>query len=123
MRFLGGHMCVSNSIFHLCRLLRGVGFAVASVLLSVFGAGSVSYAASPSHGAEIFQRHCVSCHGESGEGVMPGVPNFKRGEGLMQPDRVLAEHIRMGKMVMPAFQGLLREEEIYDVIAYLRTLQ
>ena len=112
-----------NPVFHVCRSLRGVGFAFAGMLLSAFGVVSVSSAASPSHGAEIFQRHCVSCHGESGEGVMPGVPNFKRGEGLMQPDRVLAEHVRMGKMVMPAFQGLLREEEIYDVIAYLRTLQ
>ena len=112
-----------NPGFHSCRWLRSMGFVMAGMILSPLVPVSMSYAASPSHGAEIFQRHCVSCHGESGEGVMPGMPNFKRGEGLMQPDSVLAEHIRMGKMAMPAFQGLLRDEEIYDVIAYLRTLQ
>lgn len=104
------------------RVRRHLKSGVAS-MFGLFVAMSSAYAASPSHGAEVFTRFCSGCHGEGGEGAMPGMPNFTRGEGMMQPDRVLADSIRFGKTVMPAFQGLLRDEEIYDVIAYLRTLQ
>lgn len=107
------------------RSKRMFGFYIAGIcaLSGVVGLTRPAFAASPSHGAEVFQRFCAGCHGEGGEGAMPGMPNFTRGEGMMQPDRVLADSIRFGKTVMPAFQGLLRDEEIYDVIAYLRTLQ
>jgi cytochrome c6 len=82
-----------------------------------------AWAADPGKGSAIYSQHCVVCHGDRGEGVMPGAPDFSRGDGLMQPDRVLADSITNGKLVMPAFQGLLRDDEILDVIAYIRTMR
>ncbi|HEX4858270.1 MAG TPA: cytochrome c [Usitatibacteraceae bacterium] len=80
-------------------------------------------AADLSNGARLYEVHCAQCHGKSGEGVMPGAPKFNRGERLLQPDPVLMATILRGKNAMPPFLGVLREREILDVIAHLRTLQ
>lgn len=87
------------------------------------GSAATSYAANPTEGAKLYNRYCVNCHGVSGSGDMPGTPNFSRGEGLFQADSALAGTIRLGKNVMPGFQGILTRQEIFDVISYLRTLQ
>lgn len=81
-----------------------------------------SYAADINKGRQLFGANCAICHGQSGRSVMPGAPNFDRGEGLMRPDFTLLATIRNGKNAMPAYQGLLADRDILDVIAFLRTL-
>lgn len=54
---------------------------------------------------------------------MPGASDFTRPETLMKPDNMLANIIRGGRNAMPAYQGLLKDRDILDVIAYLRTLR
>jgi len=73
-------------------------------------------------GRKIYQQHCVICHGDDGGGSMAGAPDFKRGQGLMQSDQALLTRIRSGKNACPAFRGILDEQEVLDVIAYIRTL-
>ncbi|HKI82426.1 MAG TPA: c-type cytochrome, partial [Pseudodesulfovibrio sp.] len=63
-----------------------------------------------------------NCHGADGRGAMPGVPNFTIGMTLMQSDATLYNTISVGKSVMPGFEGILSDQDIYDVIAYIRTL-
>lgn len=82
----------------------------------------LSYAADPNKGAEVYTMHCVSCHGVSGVGVIPGAPNFAQDEGLMSPDGTLFISIQSGKAAMPAYRGVLSDQDILNVIAYLRTL-
>lgn len=82
----------------------------------------LSQAADTNKGAEIYSKHCASCHGVSGVSVMIGAPNFSQSEGLMNPDSVLFISIQSGKTAMPAYRGVLSDQEILDVIAYLRTL-
>ena len=41
---------------------------------------------------------------------------------LFQMDQDLLRSIREGRELMPAFRGMLSDEEIRDVIAFLRTL-
>lgn len=84
---------------------------------------SGAQAADPKHGREIYNKQCVNCHGENGRPNMPGVPDFSRGERLMQSDIDLIKTLNRGKGMMPAFQGILTEKDILDVIAYLRTLR
>jgi len=72
-------------------------------------------------GREIYLRDCTACHGESGEGKMPGLPNFKEGQTLFKTDAMLMDIIRDGKGIMPSFGGLLTDEDIRNVAAYLRT--
>jgi len=73
------------------------------------------------NGKEVFTRECVSCHGATGEGSMPGLPNFKEGQTLFKNDNELMGIIRDGRGIMPSFYGLLTEKDIRDVTAYLRT--
>lgn len=101
------------------RRLPGV-LAVAAVLAA--GAGPVG-AADVANGSRIYNTHCLGCHGIHGRAVMPGVPMFASGERLLQPDFVLMQTIKTGKNIMPPFLGILRDAEILDVIAYLRTLR
>lgn len=73
-------------------------------------------------GGTLYGIHCAVCHGANGAGVLPGTPNFRRIESLMRPDMQLLLAIRQGKGAMPGYFGILRDSEILDVIAYLRTL-
>ena len=109
-------------ISNLASMLRAFprsGIVVGAVLaLSAAGA----CAADIQRGGTLYSLHCAVCHGNNGTPVMPGTPNFRRMEGLMRPDMQLMISIRSGKGAMPGFFGVLREREILDVIAYLRTL-
>jgi cytochrome c6 len=72
-------------------------------------------------GREIYQRHCVSCHGVNGNPGMAAAPDFKRGQGLLQSDQALLMRIQIGKNACPAYRGILDDQQILDVIAYIRT--
>lgn len=80
-------------------------------------------AADVENGRQVYARHCAECHGVRGNPTMPGAPNFSRLERLMQPDPVLVGKIKAGKNAMPSFFGLLRDRELFDVVAYIRTLR
>lgn len=79
-------------------------------------------AGDPFKGREIYQQHCVSCHGADGRGTQPGVPDFTRGQGLMVSDLQLIATLQRGKSLMPAYQGMLSEYQLADAITYIRTL-
>lgn len=74
-------------------------------------------------GKQVYSRHCVGCHGVDGAGQAAGAPDFRYGTRLLQPDGALFQTIAQGRGGMPAFRGVLSEEEILDVIAYMRTLR
>lgn len=92
--------------------------AVAALALLTAPAGAASIA----KGQALYATHCAMCHGANGNPVMPGAPNFRRLESLMRPDMQILPAIRNGKGSMPGFFGILRDQEVLDVIAYLRTL-
>jgi cytochrome c2 len=78
-------------------------------------------------GAEMFSNTCVVCHGPAGNGA-PGVaPDLgERSHAWHHPDRENRGWIANGKFGlrnnMPAYGGALDEQDISDVIAYVRTL-
>ncbi len=74
------------------------------------------------NGGQIYRQHCAMCHGNKGNSVMVGAANFNRGEGLFQSDYSLLARIKSGKNACPAYRGILSEQKIFDVIAYIRTL-
>lgn len=92
------------------------------VLLLAFGAVN-SYAADIVRGGKLYAKHCATCHGVNGVNVMPDAPNFSRSESLLRPDVFILAAIKEGKNAMPAYQGMLKDTDILDVIAYLRTLE
>jgi cytochrome c6 len=96
-------------------------FWLFALFMLAIGSGT-SWAADTFKGGELYAVHCASCHGSSGISVMPSAPNFARGENMLQPDPTLLTSIKFGKNAMPAYQGILKDSEIMDVIVYLRTL-
>ncbi len=81
----------------------------------------VSTASDVFKGREVYMRECVACHGAAGEGAMPGLPNFAESQTLFKTDDALMGIIRDGRGIMPGFGGLVTDEEIRDVTAYLRS--
>jgi len=82
----------------------------------------VAFASDANKGAELYNLHCASCHGAAGSSFMPAAPNFSFSDSLMQPDGTLLISIQDGKAGMPAYRGVLSNQDTLDTIAYLRTL-
>ena len=80
-------------------------------------------AADTVRGGQLYAMHCANCHGPAGQGIFPGTPKMNRGERMMQSDLALLDTLRRGKNAMPGYRGVMRDRDMLDVIAYLRTLQ
>ncbi|MDH5379178.1 MAG: cytochrome c, partial [Gammaproteobacteria bacterium] len=72
-------------------------------------------------GKEVYKQHCQDCHGATGRGELAMMPNFSRGEGIMKTDREMYRLILQGKGIMPGYEGVLPDEDVDNVIAYLKT--
>jgi mono/diheme cytochrome c family protein len=78
-------------------------------------------------GKTLFQRECVSCHGETGKGDGP-VSSFLEKKPadlttpkfLQQQDGAIYTKVRTGRGPMPGFKNSLAKEEIWQVINYIR---
>lgn len=91
--------------------------------LALLGWACSATAADPNKGRRIYMSQCQNCHGANGVSRIPGAPDFSRGDGLFRPDLEIVRAIRSGRGMMPAFEGMLTEEELLDVVAFLRTLR
>ncbi len=74
-------------------------------------------------GADLYRQHCSACHGTGGKPVLPTAPDFTRHDALLKPDLMLLAAIRRGRGAMPAYDGVLRERDILDIVTHLRTLR
>ena len=93
-------------------------------------------------GARVYGNHCASCHGAKLEGQaewrrrlangrMPAPPHDETGHTWHHPDRVLFEITKNGLVPphapkdyqsdMPAFAGKLSDDEIWAVLAYIKS--
>jgi mono/diheme cytochrome c family protein len=82
------------------------------------------------NGRTLYQRHCLSCHGATLDGKGPkaaslGVhpTNFRTYLSRVKGDLELEVTIRRGKKLtaMHDWDTLLTDEEVYDLIAYIRS--
>jgi cytochrome c6 len=96
---------------------------LAALLLKALLGGAMAQAADLQRGSQLYQQHCALCHGPAGRPVLPGTPDLSRPAALLQPDLALLAGIRGGRGAMPAYQGVLRDRDILDIVAHLRTLR
>lgn len=75
-------------------------------------------------GEEVYKERCAMCHGVDGKptGIAPGVPDFSKGERLNKSDEELGKTISKGLNIMPAWEGILTEEERQHVLKFVRSL-
>ena len=91
--------------------------------IAALGAWPAAHAADVARGADLYQQHCAACHGGSGRPVMPAAPDLSRPTALLKPDLTLLAAIRDGRGAMPAYMGQLRDRDILDIVAHMRTFR
>ena len=76
---------------------------------------------------EQFQKHCLACHGEKGEGgnkTIEGrkleVPSLREGHAVEHSDQDLVKQVLDGGEGMPAFKDKLSTKEAADLVKYVR---
>ncbi len=73
-----------------------------------------------------FRTKCAMCHGQDGSGSEVGksmnVPDLRSPAVQKLPDAELAKVISNGKGGMPPFKNSLSEEQIYALVAHIRSL-
>jgi mono/diheme cytochrome c family protein len=74
-----------------------------------------------------FQKHCTACHGENGEGGLAKVdnkrikvPSLKAEHAIKHTDEQLMKMITGGEEEMPAFKDKLKQEEIAELVRFVR---
>ena len=93
-------------------------------------------------GRQIYDEACASCHGEKlggqpdwrvrlEDGRLPAPPHDASGHTWHHPDRQLFDMTKVGLRAlsgledyetdMPAFQGTLSDDEIWAVLAYIKS--
>jgi len=105
------------------RRSRAFGVLAALIIAAAVFAGRTVSGADYFNGRDVYDMHCQGCHGADGVSLDPGSPDFSRGDAMFRSDAELFQQIRGGGSAMPAFRGILEDDEIRDVIAYVRSLQ
>jgi mono/diheme cytochrome c family protein len=89
--------------------------------------------AGASYGERLYYRYCVECHGRDGRGSWRATLFLLRPGNLASPrlaaesDRYLFDIIKhggspIGRPGMPAFGYHLKDEDITELVKYIRTL-
>ena len=109
----------------------GSGVYYADLLGSAFLRNPIPRSAeSITRGRQLFAKDCAVCHGAEGRGdgvAAAALP--QRPEDLSRiappplfPDGVVAYRILNGVKMMPAFKSTLSENEIWDLLNFIRSL-
>lgn len=94
-------------------------------------AGLVAFCSVPSRaqsaGETLFKTKCAACHGQDGKGDVPmgkklGARNLGSSEVQGQSDAQLTDVVTKGKNKMPSYDGKLTNEQIGQLVAYIREL-
>lgn len=79
-----------------------------------------------SHGENVYAQNCASCHGpiDGQPGVEGAPPHGDSGHTWHHPDRLLFQWV-LDKpplaTTMPAFRGVLSDEQVAQVLAYIKS--
>ncbi len=96
------------------------------VMALAFVFSTVAFAADT--GADLFKAKCASCHGADGKGETTMGKNLKvkdlgSSEVQAKSDADLTTVISDGKKPMPAYKGKLTDDQIKDLVKYIRSLK
>jgi cbb3-type cytochrome c oxidase subunit III len=110
-------------------------FVLCGVLL-VWGTPALAQRGNDANGKKLFLTYCFTCHGKEGRGdgyaasIQPTRPRDLTNDAHLstRTDQQLFEAISgggaafHGSITMPYWRDSLRQEQIWDLVAYIRTL-
>jgi mono/diheme cytochrome c family protein len=86
--------------------------------------------ASTKAGKDLFTKNCASCHGRTGLGdgvksrsLKTSAGDFSKADFQKQGDGDLFYKTKLGRDEMPKYEGKLTDEDIWNVVNYMRTLK
>lgn len=109
----------------------GITIAVFTIVLSSSWIGAQVRPGHPDRGEAIYKEHCLRCHGRTGDGDGPDAQglivrpaDFHTAQSRERSDFELLIAISNGVLFSPmhAWRGRLTDEEMMDVIEYIRAL-
>ena len=108
--------------------MKSLSLRMGLMILLAFGFVAMSSSSMMAQDAgATFKAKCAMCHGADGKGsptgVKMGVHDFTSADVQKQTDAQLTETITKGKGKMPAYDGKLKDNEIKDLVAYIRSLK
>lgn len=109
-------------------VLRRIGFVTALALCGVAVAGQpTKRPTDQERGKELYDRHCVACHGVRGAGDGPAtealvvpVPDLV---GKVKADQASIDVVEIGRGAMPSFQPSFDAADAKRVLMYMAKLQ
>jgi cytochrome c oxidase cbb3-type subunit 2 len=113
--------------------------ALGAACILVFATALTRLGAQPSHGKQVFESHCAECHGTDGHGdgpaaafLRPRPRDFTTGKyklrttesGNAPTEADITQTVRRGMYgtAMPAWDRVLPDDDIKDVVTYVRSL-
>jgi cytochrome c6 len=72
--------------------------------------------------ATTYKAKCAMCHGADGKGGKMGTRDFASPEVKAETDAQLTDIVTKGKGKMPAYGEKLKDTEIKDLVAHIRSL-
>lgn len=113
-------------------LLALAAMGAAALLAGCGGGGSDPALDAPQmkKGKQLYQEYCQACHGGAGGGNLRDIPppHNKNGHTWEHPDQQLRDMIWNsvtpipGQQQMVPFKGMLTDEQIDDILAYIKTM-
>ena len=102
-------------------------FRAAMLSALAVGLGLWSKPAQADDASGAYKAKCVMCHGADGKGETPagkkmGTHDFASPEVQKMSDAELTQVLEKGKNKMPGYAGKLKDSEIKELVAYVRTL-
>lgn len=79
-------------------------------------------------GADVFKSKCAGCHGatgaaDTGMGKSMKLKDLGSAEVQAKSDAELSEIVAKGKKPMPGYEGKLTNDQIQDVVKFIRSLK
>ena len=99
---------------------------VVALFIFISNQESVAYVQTAGKGksgvTEVYKKHCANCHREDGKGLETlQPPDFTNSKWQAEnTDKAIAEGIRNGKGVMPAFKEVLSPAQVNSMVRYVR---
>ena len=101
---------------------------IRTAAMTLLAASIAAPAFAQSAGADTYKAKCQMCHGPDGTaatpmGKMMKIPSFKDPDQVKASDASLIAITKDGKGKMPAYNGKLTDDQIKEVVSFIRTLQ